>query len=383
MLLMPGAGFQAARQYAAPETGAYFVTSQLSDTTDPSAPGEADDRPSPDGGPLAETRPFARSHNGIAGWQVVSTMAMLAAVWVCGALGAPWPSWPLLGLFAAGLIMRLFVLQHDCGHLSLFDRRPLNDGVGRLLACFSGVAYHTWRSEHNWHHAHQGKLSHRGVDGMNSPMTRLEAIADPRRALATARTITPANIGVLGAVSILVLRKRPHEFFQFREGFRWPIPDRDRLVKSIRWTNLGHALLHLGVFLWLGAPAWAALYLLPLALAGVIGSWMFWVQHNFEQTYHAEEADWKFVDAGLQGASYLALPGPLAWFTASIGLHHVHHLNPRIPNYRLEAARRAVPALSALAPLSGEALRRSFTHVFWDEETRRMVPLPEECQKPL
>jgi omega-6 fatty acid desaturase (delta-12 desaturase) len=356
------------------------VTAHVSDTAEPSPPDEADDRPTPDAGPLADTRPFAQSHNGIAAWQVVSTIGLLAATWAYGALWAPWQSWPLLGLFAAGLIMRLFVLQHDCGHLSLFDRRGLNDGVGRLLACFSGVAYHTWRSEHNWHHAHQGKLSHRGVDGMNSPMTRREAIADPARADATVRTITPLNVGVLGALSFVVLRKRPNEFFQFRETFRWPVPDRDRLVKSVRWTNLGHAILHLGLFFGLGAPAWAALYLLPLAFAGVIGSWLFWVQHNFERTYHANEADWRFVDAGLQGASYLALPGPLAWFTASIGLHHVHHLNPRIPNYRLEAARRAVPALAALAPLGTEGLRRSFTHVFWDEDARRMVPLPDECR---
>lgn len=363
-------------------TATGLLTAHLPDSAVSRPVDEDPTPPTADGGPLAETRPFAQSHNGIAAWQVVSTLTLLVAVWALGALGAPWQSWPLLGLFAAGLLMRLFVLQHDCGHLSLFDRRALNDGIGRLLACVSGVAYHTWRSEHNWHHAHQGKLSHRGVDGMNSPMTRLEAVADPQRALATARTITPINIGVLGAISILVLRKRPDEFFQFREGFRWPIPDRDRLVKSIRWTNLGHVLLQLGVFLWLGAPAWAALYVLPLALAGVIGSWMFWVQHNFEQTYYAGEADWRFVDAGLQGASYLALPAPLAWFTGSIGLHHVHHLNPRIPNYRLEAARRAVPALAALAPLGGEGLRRSFTHVFWDEAAQHMVPLPDECRTP-
>lgn len=336
----------------------------------------ADDRADP----LVETRPYAVGHDGVASWQVSSTLALLLALWTWGALAAPWQSWPALGLLASGLLVRLFVLQHDCGHQSLFSRRALNEAAGRLLAAVSGVAYHAWRSEHNWHHAHQGKLSHRGVDGMNSPMTREEALADPEKARATARAISPWSVGVLGAASLLILRKRPREFFQFREAFRWPVPDRDRLVKSIRWTNLGHLAVHAGVFAALGALPWLALYLLPLALAGVLGSWLFWVQHNFEQTYYADDATWRFADAGLHGASYLRLPGPLAWFTASIGLHHVHHLNPRIPNYRLEAARAGIPALAARPPLTVSDLRHSFDHVFWDEAAGRMVPLPEECR---
>lgn len=330
-----------------------------------------------DGDALAATRPFAQSHDGIAAWQVASTTALLAGVWGASALGAPVAAWPVLALLATGLIMRLFVLQHDCGHLSLVGSRGWNERVGRAIAVVTGIAFHAWRSEHNWHHAHQGKLSHRGVDGMNSPMTRAEALAEPERAIATDRTITPLKVGVLGMLSIVALRKRRHEFFQFREAFRWPVPDRDRLVRSIRWINGWHALLHAAVIALLGPAAWAALYLVPIALAGVIGSWLFWVQHNFEHTYHADDAHWSFVDAGVKGASYLRLPGLLGWFTADIGIHHVHHLNQRIPNYRLEAARTANPALACVAPLTREGLQRSFTHVFWDEAASRMVPLSE------
>jgi len=121
---------------------------------------------------------------------------------------------------------------------------------------------------------------------------------------------------------------------------------------------------------------WAGLVLPAYFCAAGLGSLLFWVQHNFEHTYHAEESDWSFVAAGLHGASYLKLGGLWGWITASIGIHHVHHLNVLIPNYRLEEARRAVPEIATIPPLGRDDLRKCFTHVFWDADARKMLPFP-------
>jgi omega-6 fatty acid desaturase (delta-12 desaturase) len=322
---------------------------------------------------ITATQPFARANDRLAAWQVLSTMAVfMGCLALVGSAGSsPW-RW-LLIVPLIGLAVRLFVLQHDCGHQSLFGSRRVNDTVGTLLSFISGVAYEAWRSEHNWHHGNQGKLSHRGVDRMNSPMTVGEATATPANAVLRDRKISILSIFCLGAVSLVLLRKRHTGFFQFREKFRWPIRNREALIRSVRVTNTGHALFHLGVIAWLGPLNWATV-LLPVIVAGAgCGSLLFWIQHNFEHTHHADDATWAFVDAGLKGSSYLRLPGVLKWATGNIGIHHVHHVNSRIPNYHLEAARRAVPELAAVAPLTVADFRKCFTHVFWDESGRRMV----------
>lgn len=320
---------------------------------------------------ILATRPFATANDALAVWQVLSTLAVFVATLVAVAYAGPW-RW-LLIVPLVGLVVRLFVLQHDCGHLSLFRSRTVNDVVGTLLSFVSGVAYEAWRSEHNWHHSNQGKLSHRGVDRMNSPMTAAEAVATPANAVLRDRKISILSIFFLGAVSLVVLRKRHSGFFQFREKFRWPIRNREALIRSVWITNAGHALFHATVIATLGWLNWATI-LLPVVVGGAgCGSLLFWIQHNYEHTHHAEDTDWAFVDAGLKGSSFLRLPGLLRWFTADIGIHHVHHVNARIPNYRLEAARRAIPELSAIVPLSLTDFRRCFTHVFWDESQRRMV----------
>jgi omega-6 fatty acid desaturase (delta-12 desaturase) len=252
--------------------------------------------------------------------------------------------------------------------------RRRNDAAGTALSWLTGIAYHAWRSEHNWHHGNQGRLSRRGVDRMNSPMTVEEAHGDPAGAALREKKISWPNVFFLGTLSLVVERKRHHAFFMFRPKFQGPVPDRDALVRSVWTTNLGHVVYHAAMIAALGWANWAFV-LVPGMLAGAgVGALMFWVQHNFEHTYHAPDGAWNYVEVALHGSSYLNLPWPLSWFTGAIGLHHVHHLNPLIPNYRLEAARRAIPELAAVTPLGWSDLSRCFTHIFWDGTQGRMVP---------
>jgi omega-6 fatty acid desaturase (delta-12 desaturase) len=334
---------------------------------------------------LIESQAFAKARTGAAVWQVASTVGLLFAALAAARFAAWTPAHPLLLLVLAGLLMRTFVLQHDCGHLSLFGTKRLNDACGTWLAFLTGIPFHAWRTEHNWHHAHQGKLSRRGVDSNNSPPTVEEAVANPKSSLARAKFISPLSIFGMGPLSLMVFRKRVKGFFFFKPAYVWPVPGLPALVKSVRLTNAGHALFHLALLAYLGPWVWLALVLPAMLVACGIGGLLFWVQHNFEHTYFAPDGGWDFVRAGLYGSSYLKLPAVLAWFTAHIGVHHVHHINVRIPNYRLEEARRGVPAIAAIAPLSLHDLKRCFDCLFWDGDAGRLITheaLPREAAAP-
>ena len=321
--------------------------------------------------------PFAKADDGRASWQIGSVLAALAGLLTAVHLAAAAPWRWLLILPLTALMVRVFVLQHDCGHRSLFRSGRWNDAVGTLLGFITGVAFEAWRTEHNWHHGNQAKLSHRGVDRMNSPMTVAEARERPDHARMRRDKISIRSIFVLGAISLGVLRRVHTGYFPFRERFRWPVRNGPAMIRSVRLTNLVHAVALLALGVWIG-PVNLVTIILPTLFAGAgCGSLLFWVQHNFEHTFHADDTQWSFVGAGLRGASYLRLPAWLRYVTADIGLHHVHHINSQIPNYRLEAARQAIPELRALAPLPRADFRRCFTHVFWDEAQGRMVTYDE------
>jgi omega-6 fatty acid desaturase (delta-12 desaturase) len=319
---------------------------------------------------------FARPSHRRSWWQLASTLGLLAlAVAAIRGLSPGAARWLLVAPIA-GLVTRAFVLQHDCGHHSLFRGARLDDAVGTLLSFVTGVPFEPWRTEHAWHHAHQAQLAARGIDRVNSPMTSDEARRAPEQAARRRRLIRVWTVFFLGSFSLMIKRKRLAGFFHYRPGFRWRIADPPAQVRGLRRTLIGHAIWQLSLAAALGPRDYAEVLLPAYLLGAGYGALLFWVQHNFERTYHAGD-DWSYYAAGLRGASYLALPQPLAWFSASIGLHHVHHLHPRIPNYRLEEARRAIPELRAVRPLDRRDAGRCFTHVFWDEPRGRMVSFDE------
>lgn len=322
---------------------------------------------------LRESRHFTQARDAVAAWQLGSTLAVFACcLWGVHALGdSPWRF--LMSLPIGGLFVRLFVFQHDCGHNNFFSRHRVNDAVGLGLSFLTSMAYEAWKQAHAWHHKHQGKLSHRGIDNLNSPMTAAEARARPQDAQRRLAFLRAWKIFALGAVSILILRRHPKAYFIFWPNFRWNVVNRAKAWRGVHVTNAGY-LLAQAFFIWtLGWFNWATILLPASVLTAGVGTLLFWIQHNHEDTYYAEDATWSFASAGVQGSTYLRLGRVLNWFTASIGLHHVHHLNPGIPNYRLEEARTHIPALTAVKPVTSEQLQNSFTRVFWDEELGRMV----------
>lgn len=321
---------------------------------------------------LAALNRFAHPRAARSWSQVVATTALLVASVAAARATSP-VCWLAIAP-TAGLLVRVFVLQHDCGHHSLFRGRAPNDVVGTLLSFITGVPYEPWRTEHAWHHTHQAQLEARGVDRVNSPMTVDEALRDPAQAAQRGRLIRPWTVFLLGFFSLLVKRKSLRGFFHFRPGFRGRVADPRAQVRGYLTSLVGHVAAQCAMIAALGLARWAAVIVPAYVIAGGCGALIFWVQHNFERTYHAPSRDWRYLDVGLRGSSYVALPQPLRWITADIGIHHVHHLHPRIPNYELDAARRAIPALAAVAPLDRDGFARCFTHVFWDPRRDRMVP---------
>jgi omega-6 fatty acid desaturase (delta-12 desaturase) len=326
---------------------------------------------------LTDLNRFARPSHARSWLQVLAQPVLLGLTFAAIRALSPSPARFLLILPLAGLLVRTFVLQHDCGHHSLFRGRRLNDLTGAGLSFITGIPYEPWRTEHAWHHTHQAQLDARGIDRVNSPMTSEEASQRPEEASQRHRLIRSWSVFFLGIFSLIFKRKRLVGFFHRRPGFRWRIADPGAQLPSFRLTVAGHVLALLGLIVALGPFDWATVFLPAYFFGAGCGALLFWVQHNFERTYHARDGEWTYLATGLRGSSYVALPPVLRWFTASIGVHHVHHLHPRIPNYRLEEARRAIPEIAAVPAIDGEAFERCFTHIFWDAGRDRMVRLDE------
>ena len=281
--------------------------------------------------------------------------------------------WPalVLALPAAGLTVRVFALQHDCGHGSLFPARALNDAVGRFCSLFTFTPYGHWRRRHAGHHAVWNDLDgrDRGADIYSTCATVAEyrAMGRLRRfGYRAARHPVVAQL-LLPPLVFLALYRLP-----FDAPAAWR---RER--RGVYLTNLALAVVYGGLAALIG-PGTVALGLLAVMVpASVAGVWLFSVQHRFEGVRWARHAEWDAVSASLEGSSFLRLPRALVWLTGGLGFHHVRHLAPRIPNYRLETCHNAHPAF---ATARVGTLRDAFSaprHVLGDEAAGRMTTFAE------
>lgn len=272
-----------------------------------------------------------------------------------------------LAVPAAGFVVRIFILQHDCGHGALFRSRALNDWTGRLCGLVTLTPYANWRRQHAQHHANWNNLDRResGADFYSSCLTTAEyrRLSPLRRLLHRLLRHPLVAQVLLPPLIFLVLYRLP-----FDTPAAWR---RERL--SVHATNLALVALFATLGLMRGFGSVALVQLPIMVVAAIIGVWLFSVQHRFEGTAWFRRGTWSAQAASLQGTSYLRLPGLLRWFTGNIGYHHVHHLNARIPNYRLAACHDANAALRQVPTLDLAAALRSSACWLWDEEQGRMV----------
>lgn len=287
---------------------------------------------------------------------------LLAAMTWAVEYGAWWAL--ALAVPAACLLIRLFMIQHDCGHGSFFRSRWANDLVGRVIGVLTLTPYVYWRRAHNYHHAGSGNLDRRG-EGAITTLTVREYLALPLwRRLAYRAYRHPLVLFGIGPAYQFLLRHRIPTGHPLRQWRDW---------LSILGTNLALGLIVLVVLL-LGGGAFLIGYLPVTLLAGSMGVWLFHVQHQFEDAYWEEGPRWSYLSAAIEGSSFYDLPGVLRWATAHIGLHHIHHLASRIPNYRLKECFEQNPAFQRAKRLTLWSSLRCARLSLWDEEARKLVP---------
>lgn len=272
--------------------------------------------------------------------------------------------WLTLGLSvpAAGFLVRIFIIQHDCGHGAFFKSARANDALGFICGVLTLTPYRPWRLSHAIHHRGNANLARRGVGAIHT-LTVDEYRRLPRWRRMFYRIYRhPLVLFGLGPILNFVVLQR-----------FWSPKAANKEWASLLWTNLAIACLATGMALAIGLQA----LLLPLApilvIAFTAGTWLFYVQHQFEHTYWARDAVWSYTLAALRGSSYYRLPGILRWFTGNIGYHHIHHLSPRIPNYLLKRCYDENPSLQKVTVLTlASSLRCASLHL-WDEDSQRLV----------
>ncbi len=272
--------------------------------------------------------------------------------------------WITLGLVipAAGFLIRSFIIVHDCGHGSFFKSRKANRILGFFAALLTFLPSYHWSHEHAKHHAHAGDLDRRGAGDVWT-LTVQEYLALPRWKRVWYRTYRNPFF-LFGVAPLYVF------FVNYRY---WRPGDNKRVRWSTMRTNLALAGIVTAASLTIGIKAYLMIQVPIMFVAATAGVWLFYVQHQFENTYWERHEEWSYVRHALEGSSFYKLPRILQWFTGNIGFHHVHHLSPRIPNYNLQKCHESHPMFQAVKHVTLWSSLKTLGYRLWDEEHKKLV----------
>jgi len=296
--------------------------------------------------------------------QMVTTLLPLAAMLYVMSLSLALPYWItlLLALPTAGLLVRTFIIMHDCAHGSFFPSRRANEIVGFITGVFTLTAFSAWRHSHALHHASSGDLDRRGHGDVDT-ITVSEYLALSRGARFKYRLFrNPFVLFGIGPIFFMIDNRIPRS-----------LSLKDKEIRSIWWTNLAIVLLTAASMVWVGWRPAVLVYFPAMYIAAAAGIWLFYVQHQFEDAYWKDHGEWDYATSAIRGSSYFKLPAVLQWFTGNIGLHHVHHLGPRIPNYKLERCHTENPLFHQVTVLTLRQSLATMRLALWDEDSQRLV----------
>jgi omega-6 fatty acid desaturase (delta-12 desaturase) len=307
---------------------------------------------------------FQKASLGRARWQVLNSFVPYVLLWVAMVYVLAISYWLMLPLamLAAGFLVRIFIIFHDCGHASFFKSKRANNATGLIAGLLNLTPYRHWRWQHALHHGTAGDLDRRG-SGDIWTLTVQEYIQSPRRRRFAYRFVrNPLILFVVAPLYVFVV----HHRFAVATA-----PERER--QSVRRTNWALLGITLVMSMVIGLKAFVLIQLTVSLFAGATGLWLFYVQHQFEGAYWARSGDWDYTVVALKGSSFYKLPKILQWFTGNIGFHHIHHLSPRIPNYHLERCHNADPFFRRIKPLTLLASLKTLGFRLWDEQRNLFV----------
>lgn len=279
----------------------------------------------------------------------------------------------LLTPLASLLLVRIFIIQHDCGHGSFFSSRKWNNRVGRVMSVLTWTPYDFWRKTHNLHHASSGNLDNRGFGAIETITIKEYEALDDKLKFWYRIYRNPYILLLFGTPFFIIIGQRipsakPFPFCEVKKSVK-----AEQIKKSVFGLNLSLALIYgvLGFFI-----GYATLFLtyIPVVIGTAwVGGWLFFIQHQFEDAHWSRQDDWDYHEAAVMGSSYYELPSIMQWLTGNIGLHHIHHLNAKVPNYRLQECMDDCEELSKINRIRfWESLK--YAHLaLWDEEQKKMV----------
>lgn len=310
--------------------------------------------------------PFRNPDRLKSAWQVINTLIPYFFLWYLMVLviqrGYSYGWILLLALPAAGFLVRIFILFHDCVHGSLFKSKKANTFFGYIFGVLVFTCFEDWRFSHLRHHATYSNLDERGFgDIWTMTRTEYENASGKERILYRLYRNPIVLVGLGSLFLFLVINRFPTRTVK------------QKVRMSVLFTNLIILAMVLGAGSAIGFGTYFLIQLPVLALAGAGGIWLFYVQHQFSDGYWARRADWEPYRAAMEGSSFYRLPALLRWFSGSIGYHHIHHLNPLIPNYRLKKCYDSVPAVQVEEPLTILKSLSCARLKVWDEDKQKMV----------
>jgi omega-6 fatty acid desaturase (delta-12 desaturase) len=309
-------------------------------------------------------------------FQLTTTLVLFAVTCALMVYGYHTSFWitALLYLPAAGLLTRIFIFQHDCGHGSFMHSAKANNWIGRALGLLTFTPYDFWRRAHNMHHATSGDLDRRSIGGIDTITVREYQAMSKTKQRAYRLYRNPFVLLVFGTPYYTIIGQRLpfNSSFNFYDDYK--TLSNESIWNSIMLTNLALVAFYGSLAFLIGWGPLLAVYLPIVTITAWLGGWLFYIQHQFEETYWEKNAEWNMHEAALLGSSYYHLPKILQWFTGNIGLHHIHHLCLKIPNYKLQECMDAYPELAEINKLTLWGSLDCLTLKLWDEDQNRLVP---------
>lgn len=313
-------------------------------------------------------KPFENSELKKSIFQLINTVPPFFIIWFLAYLSLDISVWltVALSIVAAGLVIRTFIIFHDCTHGSFFKNKKANNIIGTITGVISLFAYEKWKREHNIHHATSGNLDKRGVGDIWMMTVEEYLAATPMRRLTYRLYRNPIVMFGFGPALLFLVSNRIN-----RKG----APAKER--NNTYLINISIIVIY-SLMIWLiGWQAFAIIQGTILFVAGALGIWLFYVQHQFEDSYFEDESEWDYIKAAIEGSSYYKLPKVLQWVTGNIGFHHVHHLSPRVPNYNLERAHDSTPPLQKATTIDVRTSLQSIHFRLFDEANKSFVTFKE------